>query len=48
MFDSLTDQPRTAADTKESQREKLLHWGFIALVAIVIVGVLFLVIRFAS
>ena len=48
MFDSLTDQMGADEHSKGAQRERLLHYGLITLVSVVVVGALFLVIRFAS
>jgi hypothetical protein len=48
MFDSLTDQMRADENKEASQRERLIHYGLIALVSIVLVSAIFLAIRFAS
>ena len=48
MFDSLTDQMGIGEHSKEAQRERLLHYGFIVGVAIVVVAAVFLVMRFVS
>jgi len=48
MFESLGEQTGAEANSKDVQKERLKHWGLIAAVSIVLVGVLFLLVRFVS